>query len=181
MLLGGDGARGESQCRRMTSIENTNLVTQYLHNVPSLLCLEHWKIHEDINRFQVCVCCLKDHFNMEFFRCSWIQSAVHAAFTSSLMFSMHAFYCLILSAGFLLQFDRNSLPSTIVLHSNGQIRRTAALQTMKGVNRHCLKANISRSRRTADDPSAYDSFTNRPSSGLQCYVICVNGSFCSLQ
>lgn len=141
MLLGGDGAWGESQCRRMTSIGNTNLVIQYLHNVQLLLRLKHWKIHEDINRFQVCVCCLKDHFNMEFFQCLWIQSAVHATFTSTLMFSsLHAFYCLILSAGFLLQFDRNSLPSTIALHSDGQLHCTAALQTMEGLNRYCLKA-----------------------------------------
>lgn len=58
-----------------------------------------------------------------------------------LMFSsLHTFYCLILSAGFLLQFDRNSLPSTTVLHSDGQLHCTAALQTMEGLNRYCLKA-----------------------------------------
>lgn len=76
MLLGGK----KSQRRRVTSIDSTNLVTQYLNNVKSLLCLNNWKMYEDIYRFQVCTCCFKDHFNMKFFQCLWIQSAVHATF-----------------------------------------------------------------------------------------------------
>lgn len=81
---------GEKQRQRIwvTSIDNGNLVMQYLNNMKSLLCLNHWKMYEGIYRFQVCACCFKDHFNTKSFQCLWIQSAVHAVLILS---SLHTF------------------------------------------------------------------------------------------